>query len=434
MDNAVPTPSPAKEQATKASAATDTGTTDTTKQASPSSATAAAAKGSAKSTGTKADAPAQTVSAGASSTVGTATNVAASKPAETRKPETEQADPITRDPKSAFQPTRKVIAKTTEATPPPKSPEPVSSPPPATRRTGSIFWPFLLGGAVAAALGFAAAEANFMNLRTETGDMQARLDSQAQDIAALQEAAPPEPDLSGVEQQLAQLSETVQSFETRIAALEDRPAAASGDGSESADDLEEMRAALERQQSEIERLLANAQSIEDATAAAARAAAIQAGVSKMTAAISTGSAYEGVVSDLRDAGVSDLPEPLVEGAAEGVATLSSLQNRFPDAARDALAAARASGQSGEENGGVTAFLRRQLGARSVQPREGSDPDAILSRAEAALRDGRVSDALGEIDSLPDEAQSAMSDWIADARARAGAEAGVEDLSQSLTAN
>ncbi|APE45572.1 hypothetical protein BOO69_17810 [Sulfitobacter alexandrii] len=273
-----------------------------------------------------------------------------------------------------------------------------------------------------------------MNLRTETGDMQARLDSQAQDIAALQEAAPPEPDLSGVEQQLAQLSETVQSFETRIAALEDRPAAASGDGSESADDLEEMRAALERQQSEIERLLANAQSIEDATAAAARAAAIQAGVSKMTAAISTGSAYEGVVSDLRDAGVSDLPEPLVEGAAEGVATLSSLQNRFPDAARDALAAARASGQSGEENGGVTAFLRRQLGARSVQPREGSDPDAILSRAEAALRDGRVSDALGEIDSLPDEAQSAMSDWIADARARAGAEAGVEDLSQSLTAN
>ena len=80
------------------------------------------------------------------------------------------------------------------------------------------------------------------------------------------------------------------------------------------------------------------------------------------------------------------------------------------------------------------FLRRQLGARSVIPREGSDPDAVLSRAEAAVRDGRVADALREIDALPQGAKDAMQSWSADAKVRADAEAAVQDLSQRLTAN
>ena len=70
----------------------------------------------------------------------------------------------------------------------------------------------------------------------------------------------------------------------------------------------------------------------------------------------------------------------------------------------------------------------------MQPKEGSNPDAVLSRAEADLRDGRLSEALGEIDTLPDDVTSAMADWLADARARAGAESAINDLSQSLTAN
>ena len=79
-------------------------------------------------------------------------------------------------------------------------------------------------------------------------------------------------------------------------------------------------------------------------------------------------------------------------------------------------------------------MRRQLGARSVQPREGSDPDAVLSRAEAAVRDGDLSEALNELDNLPEDVQSAMADWLADARARVAAEAAINDLSQRLTAN
>lgn len=441
---ATPAKSGSKTSAKKPVIAETTGGSSKKTEASISSAGAAASKKSAPAQpDAKGESPADKgdTKTTASSSAATAKNVAAVKPlaepgkanqSEAEQRETEK-DPASKDDKSAFQPTRDVISSTTGAgsAAAPAPSEPVE------KRSGSVFWPFVLGGVVAAALGFAASEANLLGFRADGSEVRVELERQADDISALQDAAPPEADLSGVEQEIARLSEAVQSFEDRIVALEDRPVASSGDGGDAsayAAEFEQMQASLQQQRSEIEGLLANAQSIEEATAEAARAAAIQAGVSKVTAAISTGSAYDGALNDLREAGVDDLPQPLVDGAADGVATLGNLQGRFPDAARDALAAARASGQDGVENGGVTAFLRRQLGARSVQPREGSDPDAVLSRAEAAVRDGRLSVALNEIDTLPGEAQSAMSDWIADARARAAAEAAVNDLSQSLTAN
>lgn len=437
-------PATAKKTTSKTSAkkpviAETSGASDKTSDTPTSSASAAAKKSTTAKQAAKVEAPAEKspAKAATNSPAATVQEPAAPKPSSSatgaKTAETDK-DAAPKDNRSAFQPTRDVISTTTGAgtTPPP-------SPPPATKRSGSIFWPFVLGGVVAAALGFAASEANLLGFRSQGGDIQTALDTQSAEIAALKDAVPPQVDLSGLEQEIAGLSETVQAFENRIATLEERPVASSGDGSGGdtsayAAELEQMQAALEKQRSEIEGLLKNAQSIEEATAASARAAAIQAGVSKVTAAISTGSAYEGAVDALKEAGVNDLPQPLVDGAADGVATLSNLQSRFPDAARSALAAARAAGIDAQDTGGVTGFLRRQLGARSVEPREGSDPDAVLSRAEAAVRDGRLSVALNEIDTLPEDAQSAMSDWISDARGRAAAEAAVDDLSQSLTAN
>jgi len=48
--------------------------------------------------------------------------------------------------------------------------------------------------------------------------------------------------------------------------------------------------------------------------------------------------------------------------------LSKLQADFPNAARLALADARAGGASGEETSAFGAFLREQLNVRSVAPR------------------------------------------------------------------
>ncbi len=77
------------------------------------------------------------------------------------------------------------------------------------------------------------------------------------------------------------------------------------------------------------------------------------------------------------------------------------------------------------------FFRDQVGARSVTPREGSDPDAVLSRAEAALNPGIWPRPLQRSTSLSDAAQSAMGDWIARAEARAAAQGAAETLALEL---
>jgi len=79
-------------------------------------------------------------------------------------------------------------------------------------------------------------------------------------------------------------------------------------------------------------------------------------------------------------------------------------------------------------------LQRQLGARSVEPREGNDPDAILSRAEAALINGHLPQALAEIAALPDEAQAEMGNWVTLATIRAAALSAAAALAQSLNTN
>ena len=77
------------------------------------------------------------------------------------------------------------------------------------------------------------------------------------------------------------------------------------------------------------------------------------------------------------------------------------------------------------------FIRTQLDARSLEPREGDDPDAILSRAEAATQQGRLTDALAEIEALPDVARAELSDWAAQATRRLEAVAAAQQLSEEL---
>ncbi|MGB8622217.1 MAG: hypothetical protein WCD16_05310, partial [Paracoccaceae bacterium] len=83
---------------------------------------------------------------------------------------------------------------------------------------------------------------------------------------------------------------------------------------------------------------------------------------------------------------------------------------------------------------IGAFLRTQFGARSLTPREGNDPDAILSRAEAALNAGELKDALDEIATLPEAGQQAMSGWVAKAQKRADALAAADTLASRLAPN
>ncbi|MEL7258875.1 MAG: hypothetical protein AAFN80_13670, partial [Pseudomonadota bacterium] len=140
--------------------------------------------------------------------------------------------------------------------------------------------------------------------------------------------------------------------------------------------------------------------------------------------------FEGPLSALQDSGALDrVPEGLTAAAQEGVTTLAQLQAEVADAARSALAVVRSDEQG---TGGVGAFLQRQLGARSVTPKQGDDADAVLSRMEAAVRSGDLGTALDEASGLPEKARGAMSGWLGAAETRHNAQSALDALTQQLS--
>jgi len=83
---------------------------------------------------------------------------------------------------------------------------------------------------------------------------------------------------------------------------------------------------------------------------------------------------------------------------------------------------------------VMNFLRSQTGARSLAPRDGDDTDAVLSRAEAALRQGDLATTLTELDALTGDPAAAMAAWRAQAETRMAALAALTVLQDQFTAN
>jgi len=307
----------------------------------------------------------------------------------------------------------------------------------ATEKSGSSFLPLVLGGVIAGAIGFFAGQSELFTDGTAdvTTQLRSDLNAQQERIVALETSDPEDAQTRAVD--LAPVETRLEDLETRLADLEARPApTASGGGVDTeayAAELDALQASLETQRGEIQALLENARTVEEATAEAAIAASAQAAIAKIVSAIDAGQPFAEPVAELQALDLGEIDPALDTVAAEGVATLSSLQAEFPDQARTALAAARASGvEDGQQ--GLGGFLMRSLGARSVAPREGSDPDAVLSRAEAAIKSGDLPGALAELDTLPEEAQAAISDWRAAADARVAARAAADALSQRLTAD
>ncbi|EEB86186.1 COG4223 family protein [Roseobacter sp. GAI101] len=361
----------------------------------------------------------------------------------TPKPDVKPADKKADAPKAMETP--KEAPKPTEASKPSVTPTPSQTTPAKPERSKSVFWPMVLGGLVACGIGFAAAETGVLATLTGSSAITApenTVADQAARIAALEDALgkmpaetdAPATDLAAMEE----IKASVAALNARIDEIENRPAPAAAeapevDTSAFEAELAALTSSVETQRDEIQRLLENALSVEEATEQAARAATVQSAVARIVAALTTGQSFQSEIDDLKAGGVQDIPAALTESAETGVTTSANLQDRFPDISRAALAAARADAPAGA-GGGFGNFLKNQLGARSVTPREGTDPDAILSRAEAALRDGRLSDAITEVETLPEGAKAPMADWLADAQARQAAQDAVQTLTQRLTAN
>ncbi|MCR8825436.1 COG4223 family protein [Pseudosulfitobacter koreensis] len=318
-------------------------------------------------------------------------------------------------------------------------------PTPAPERRSGGFWPLFLGGIVAACFGFVAGKTQIMDpfmppsWRTavapvETGASQEAIDQAVaglrNEIEELRGQIPTAPQDSS--EALSDLETTITDLETRISELEQRPEPSTITSTAPDVDISGLTDELAAQQAQIDQLLEDAETMQATATAAANTTLARAAASRVLAAVDSGSPFAAALSDVTANSDVEIPAVLDDVADDGVTTLSELQQTLPDAARSALAAARTNAT--DETGGFGGFLRRQLGARSVQPREGNDPDAVLSRVEDAVRQGRIADALAEADALPEPAKAEMQSWMNAAQARLEAMNAAEALFQRLAAN
>jgi hypothetical protein len=404
--------------------------------------------------------------------------------------------------KTGDQPAGASAKKTPEK---PTKPEPDNAAPPREKVVERVierrrsFVPAVIGGIVAAAIGFFAARTQTIDpylpealrgpdVTATIEDLTSRVAAQADTIATLQtgldgvsstaEAVRTEvdslsmPDLAPIEERLGAIDTTLGSLDglpdaistlgtqldaldARIVDLEKQPlssvvpeeavAAYERELAALQEAVASQRAAIAQaieaqtgqvaqtiaaQRDEVANLIAEAQAAETAAMESARRAAGQTALASVRAALDDGLPYTEYLTTLGENGVA-VPAALSSAADTGVATLAELQAGFPLVARDALAAARAESQG---QGGILAYAQRQLSARSVIPKDGDDPDAVLSRVEAAVLGGDLDKAITELDSLPEVSAAIVADWRARAAERAAAIAAVDELAQSLTTN
>ena len=164
-----------------------------------------------------------------------------------------------------------------------------------------------------------------------------------------------------------------------------------------------------------------AAALEESAVAAADRAAARGALSRVQAALETGGPFAEPLNEYAQITGAEMPAELSGPAESGVPSLADLTASFPAAARDAPCRSPANEglDAEDEAGGLGSLFRSALQVRSTEPREGPSPDAILSRAEAALRRRSAQPTRWpRSPSLPDVAQAAMSDWIAAAETRA----------------
>ena len=317
-------------------------------------------------------------------------------------------------------------------------PEPARPAPAPSQRRGGMVGP-VIGGILAAAAGFGLAQVvpNGWPLQ-DTAVLEQQLAAQSETIATLQSR------LAAVEgakvPDITPLMDTLAALNGRVAALETGPAERAEETAALAKavaDLQQQIVTLPAAPGQaavpanITALAAEAEArLQEAEAQAAqmkaeaealtRTAVAQAALGRLQAALDAGTPYVAILPDLGQ----EIPEALQAHAETGLPSLPDLQQSFPEAARLALETALRADMGDTWTERATSFLRSQTGVRSLTPREGTDPDAILSRAEAALDTGDLGKALQELATLPEVAQAPLAAWVAQVQAR---QAGLQAL-------
>lgn len=265
-------------------------------------------------------------------------------------------------------------------------------------------------------------------------DLSARVDALA--ARAQGEVAAPEPDprldrIPSIEADIARLDEARTVLAARVDALDalaDAPAR-----------LDALATKLSDLGARIDALgTARAAASKDAGADALRAVAIL----QLRDAILAGRPFESELETARaltpnDTGAgtsawSAALDALAPHAAAGVPALAALRASFPAVAR-AILAAPTSAASGDWVAGALRRISALVTVRPAGPVEGTEPGAIVARAEARLADGDLAGAVAELDALDGPPAAAAKPWRAQAAARLDAERALGELGRGAVA-
>lgn len=345
---------------------------------------------------------------------------------------------------------------------------PSDPPSPPPRRSGLVGG--LIGGVLAAGAGFGVAQYVPQGWPlADTTALETRLAAQTEEIAALKaqveelaarplpapdagldgrvaaleakaETPAPAPDLSPLADRLAAVESRLTGIESlptdgsavspaaiaaqaqALAALQAEVQALKAGGGMSV----ELAALTQQTEDKLAEAVASAEAIKAEAAALMADARARTALGQVIAAMDSGAPFAALLPDL-----GEVPEALASQAGSGVPTLPALRAEFPAAARAALEAALQADMGATWSERIGSFLKSQTGARSLTPRDGDDPDAVLSRAEAALQAGDLDAALTGLQALPEAAKTAMQPWIARAEARQAALAALAGVSARI---
>jgi hypothetical protein len=269
-------------------------------------------------------------------------------------------------------------------------------------------------------------QADGADTRQRLGKLEAAIEGQVAELAAIKEQ------FAGATAAGGQLTEeTVAKIDVYRAELEGLRAEMGG----LRDRVGALGARIDEVAAKADREITTAQSkvneIQAAAATRLGAAETDAELALVRAALASGQPFEEPLTRLGERVA--VPAGLSAAAPTGVATLAGLRDSFPDAAHAAI---RASIMASAGDGLLArsrAFLGAQVASRSLTPKPGVSPDAVLSRMEDKLRRDDLDGALAEADQLPSEAATAMGGWLDAARLRAGAVDGLAELNGALAA-
>lgn len=326
-----------------------------------------------------------------------------------------------------------------------------------TKRKSSGFVPLFVGGFICAGLGFGAAiftqqsnpiwsvHPDVAQFRDETtgqmSDIDERLKELGEILAVVDQRAIGDVFKSDIDdlmsrydQRFAKITSNLESYEKRLGALEKSTIESAIPDelvAQYQDEVKRLKETLETQRESLQQFMSETAETANEVTQRAKDTVARGILAQIRAAIDAGGPFDSAIKEFDEQVGDAIPNQLRSLAQDGVQTYQELRDGFAEVARLALSAAREELNESEGFSGIGDYLRKQFQARSVIPKTGDDADAVLSRAEQALRENDLTGALDELDALPDTARDQMQLWIDAARERQGALEQLDTLSQEI---